>query len=92
MDPGTASGFNLELKSNKDLEKCGFGKGTEIYTVLGFIFEDFNNKNDRKIDANLNVFSLFTAENAGNTIFTMVSEGFCIIESIKNQLKIVAKT
>ena len=54
---------------------------------------DFSIKNDRKNDANLDVFSLFfrSAENAGNTINTMVSEVFCISESIKNYGKIDEK-
>ena len=47
-----------------------------------------------KIDANLMVFLLFfrSAENAGNTVNTMVSEVFCISESIENYMKIEVKT
>ena len=39
VDLGSVSGSNLESKSDKNLEKCGFGKGTEVHTVFGLIFE-----------------------------------------------------
>ena len=60
----------------------------------GWFLSDFSIKNDRKIDADLIVFLLFfrSAENAGNTINTMVSEVSCISESIKNYVKIDEKT
>ena len=60
----------------------------------GSFMIDFSIKNDRKNDANLEVFPLFfrSAENAGNTINTMVSAVFCISESIKNYVKIDVKT
>ena len=60
----------------------------------GRFLSDFSIKNDRKIDVNLIVFSLFfrSAENAGNTINTMVSKVFCISESIENYVKIEGKT
>ena len=60
----------------------------------GSFLIDFSIKNDRKIDANLFVLLLFfrSAENAGNTVNTMVSEVFCVSESIKNYAKIEVKT
>ena len=60
----------------------------------GSFLIDFSTKNDRKIDANLIVVLLFfsSAENAGNTVNTVVSEVFCISESIKNYAKIDVKT
>ena len=55
---------------------------------------DFSVENEMKIDANLMVFLLCfrSAENAGNTVNIMVSEVFCISDSIENYMKIDVKT
>ena len=60
----------------------------------GSFMIDFSIKNDRKIDANLIVVLLFfrSAENAGNTINTVVSEVSCTSDSIRNYVKIDEKT
>ena len=75
-------------------KKLGSRRVLKLIVFWGWFLCDFSSKNDRKNDANLDVFSLFfrSAENAGNTINTMVSEVFCISESIKNYAKIDVKT
>ena len=72
----------------------GSGRVPKFIPFSGWFLSDFSSKNDGKNDANLEVFSLFfrSAENAGNTINTMVSAVFCISESIKNYAKIDVKT
>ena len=72
----------------------GSGRVPKFIPFSGWFLSDLSSKNDRKIDANLIVFSLFfrSAENAGNTVNTMVSEVSCISESIKNYVKIREKT
>ena len=75
-------------------KKLGSRRVPKFIPFSGSFLSDFSTKNDRKIDANLIVFLLFfrSAENAGNTVNTMVSEVFCISESIENYMKIDVKT
>ena len=70
------------------------GRVLQLIPFSGWFLSDFSSKNDKKIDANLIVVLLFfsSAENAGNTVNTVVSEVFCISESIKNYAKIDVKT
>ena len=75
-------------------KNVGSGRVLKFIPFLSWFLSDFRVENEMKIDANLMVFLLCfrSAENAGNTVNIMVSEVFCISDSIENYMKIDVKT